>query len=77
MKIYIGNLHSKASEKELYDLFVAFGMVLLIELSTDVNGKSLGYAYVYMKDSNEGRSAITGLNNLNFMNQFLNIYEVE
>ncbi|WP_262888381.1 RNA recognition motif domain-containing protein [Chitinophaga eiseniae] len=77
MKIYIGNLHCKASEKELYDLFVAFGMVLWIEMYTDANGKSLGYGYVYMKDNKEGRSAITGLNNLNFMNQFLNIYEVK
>ncbi|NLR82745.1 RNA-binding protein [Chitinophaga eiseniae] len=70
-------MHCKASEKELYDLFVAFGMVLWIEMYTDANGKSLGYGYVYMKDNKEGRSAITGLNNLNFMNQFLNIYEVK
>ncbi|TWF33635.1 RNA recognition motif-containing protein [Chitinophaga polysaccharea] len=77
MKIYVGNLHDKASEKELYNLFATFGMVLLIEIFTSGNGKSSGYGYVYMKDSNDGKSAITKLNNLNFMNQFLNIYEIE
>jgi hypothetical protein len=30
-----------------------------------------------MKEENEGRTAILELNNLNFMNQFLTIYEVK
>ncbi|GEP88839.1 RNA recognition motif. (a.k.a. RRM, RBD, or RNP domain) [Chitinophaga terrae (ex Kim and Jung 2007)] len=77
MKIYVGNLHCKASMEKLYDLFAEFGTVLLIEVPIDGNGKSLGYGYVYMKEENEGRTAILELNNLNFMNQFLTIYEVK
>ncbi|HVI49035.1 MAG TPA: RNA-binding protein [Chitinophaga sp.] len=76
MKIYVGNLHGKASGKGLYDLFIAFGYVLFIEMRKDVSGRSSGYAYVYLKENNDGRSAIQQLNGINFMNQFLDIYEV-
>lgn len=75
MKIYVGNLHCKASVARLYDLFVVFGTVLLIEIPVNTLGKSLGYGYVYMQNNTNGNTAIVELDNLNFMNQFLNIYE--
>lgn len=76
MKIYIGNLHTMASERKLYGLFIAFGHVLLVDMPMAPDGRHLGYAYVHMKESNRGMLAIKQLNGFKFMNQFLEIFEV-
>jgi len=76
MRIFIKNLNMNASENKLYKLFLKFGKVLKVEICAEPSGKSLGYGFVTMKEMTEGRNAINELNSINFMNQFLEIYEV-
>lgn len=76
MRIFIQNLHINASENKLYNLFLKFGRVLKVEICAERSGRSLGYGLVTMKENTEGRNAIKELNNINFMNQFLEIHEM-
>lgn len=76
MRIFINNLNMNASENRLHNLFLKFGRVLNVEICAERSGKSLGYGFVTMKENTEGRNAINELNNINFMNQFLEIHEV-
>lgn len=76
MRIFIKNLNMNASENKLHNLFLKFGRVLKVEICAERSGKSLGYGFVTMKENTEGRNAINELNNINFMNQFLEIHEV-
>lgn len=77
MTIFIKNLNMNASENRLHNLFLKFGKVLKVEICAELSGKSLGYGFVTMKENTEGKNAINELNNINFMNQFLEIYEVD
>lgn len=76
MKIFIRNLNFNVSENKLHILFLKFGKVLKVEIGAEISGKPLGYGFVTMKENNEGIAAISELNNIKFMNQFLEIYEV-
>lgn len=76
MKIFVGNLHSNASEAELRDLFCQFGEVSYITIIRDTTGKSQGCAFVEMKLGANGQLAIKKLNRLNFMQHFLDVHEV-
>lgn len=76
MRIFIKNLNMNASENRLHKLFLKFGRVLNVEICAERSGKPLGYGFVTMKENTEGRNAINELNNMNFMNQFLEIHEV-
>lgn len=77
MKIYIGNLHVKASACELHDLFLRFGEVVSAKVMTDTAGRSQRHGYVDMRGIANGQKAIQQLNRLNFMNLFLDVYEVD
>lgn len=76
MIIFIKNLSIRASESKLHNLFLKFGKVLKVQIYAELSGKSLGYGCVIMKENTEGANAINELNNIKFMNQFLEIYEV-
>lgn len=75
MKIFIGNLHANASEVMLRDLFNQYGEVISVTIVTNAAGNSEGYGYIEMEKDESGREAIRRLNKINFMNQFLDIYE--
>lgn len=74
MRIFVGNLHVNTSESMLRDLFMAHGKVLSVTIAVDKKGTPEGYGDIEMKES-DGLRAIKQLNKINFMNQFLNIYE--
>jgi len=76
MKIFVGNLHINASKSMLLQLFAAYGDVLSVTIATDSNGSPQGHGYVAMKEQ-DARKAIQQLNKINFMNQFLIIYEAD
>ncbi|RFM32564.1 RNA recognition motif domain-containing protein [Chitinophaga silvisoli] len=76
MKIYIGNLHLKASETELTKLFEAFGNVHSAGIIMDKkNGQSRGFGFVLMESQEGGMKAIHALNQLNYKNQYLEVSE--
>lgn len=76
MNIYVGNLHGNMSEAQLRDLFSEYGKVSSVKILMDMEtGQSLGYGFVEMDDRADGLHAVRKLNNLNFMNMYLEVSE--
>lgn len=63
-KIYVGNLPSKLTEKELYELFTPFGEVISAQIVLALGGKTTaGYGYVTMTNDKDIQKAVQALNN--------------
>ena len=63
MNIYVGNLSFNATEADLESAFGAYGDVVSVKIITDrETGRPRGFAFVEMRDANEGREAIEALN---------------
>ena len=63
MNIYVGNLHYNVDEEDLKGIFEEYGEVKSVKLITDkFTGKSKGFAFVEMGNSESGQAAITALN---------------
>lgn len=64
MKLIVRNLDRSTSEKELSDLFRAFGRVQSCNLVNDqVSGASKGFGFVEMPKAGEAKAAMKNLNN--------------
>jgi RNA recognition motif-containing protein len=62
MKIYVGNLGTGVSGRDLRAAFGVYGEVTSAEVSTDYStGASRGFGFVVMRVRAEGEAAITGL----------------
>lgn len=75
MTIYVGNLSYQASEKDISELFSAFGEVQSVNIITDkFSGRSKGFGFVEMDDEAGGK-AIDELNDTEFMERSLVVNE--
>jgi len=75
-KIFVGNLDLGATEASVRTLFEAYGSVESVSLITDRDtGRSRGFAFVEMSDSDEADRAIQSLNGSSFNNRTLNVNE--
>jgi len=64
MNIYVSNLSFNTSDAELQDLFSQFGEVASAKVITDrETGRSRGFGFVEMPSDDEGKAAMSGLNN--------------
>lgn len=64
MNIFVANLNYKIQEDQLRELFEAYGEVESAKIITDRNtGRSKGFGFVEMPNSDEGNHAIEELNN--------------
>ena len=64
MNIYVSNLSFNTSDAELSDLFSKFGEVSSAKVITDrETGRSRGFGFVEMSNDEEGKAAMSGLNN--------------
>ena len=64
MNIYVSNLSFNTSDTELSDLFSKFGEVSSAKVITDrETGRSRGFGFVEMSNDEEGKAAMSGLNN--------------
>ena len=64
MNIYVSNLSFNTSDAELSDLFSKFGEVSSAKVITDrETGRSRGFGFVEMANDEEGKAAMSGLNN--------------
>jgi len=64
MNIYVSNLSFNTSDAELQDLFSTFGEVASAKVITDrETGRSRGFGFVEMPSDDEGKAAMSGLNN--------------
>jgi len=62
MKLYVGNLSYATTETELKDAFSAFGSVDTANVIMDRDtGRSKGFGFVEMKNDEEAKAAIAGL----------------
>jgi len=63
MNIYVGNLSFKTTDAELREAFEAFGAVDSASIIVDrQTGRSRGFGFVEMPDSDEAQRAVEGLN---------------
>lgn len=64
MNIYVSNLSFHTSESDLKDLFSKFGAVSSVKIIMDrETNRSRGFGFVEMPSEEEGKAALTGLNN--------------
>ena len=74
--IFVGNLNFKTSEDDLRKLFEPYGAVDRVTVLTDRDtGRSRGFAFVEMANTDEGDKAIAALNGTQLEGRTLNINE--
>ena len=75
-KIYVGNLDYKVTEFAVRRLFEPYGAIEDIAMATDKEpGKPRGFAIVMMRDHEEARSAIGGVQGRRLMGRALVVNE--
>jgi RNA recognition motif-containing protein len=63
VELYVGNLPWSMTEEDVSNLFAAHGVVERAKLIMDRDtGRSRGFAFVTMRNQEEGQAAITALN---------------
>ncbi len=76
MKIFVGNLSWDVTDKDLLDLFAAYGSVSEASALKDrETGKSRGFGFVTMENDTEARAAIDALNGKDLMGRPLTVNE--
>ena len=77
MKIVIANLNSRTTISHLKGLFLPYGRITSVRImATDEAGRSSCYGIVKIA-YRSGMIAIRALDELLFMNRFLEVYEVK
>ncbi|NPA37948.1 MAG: RNA-binding protein [Chlorobi bacterium] len=76
MNIYVGNLNYKVNEEDLKDIFEEYGAVSSSKIIMDkYSGRSKGFGFVTMEDSNEANKAIEELNGATLENRVMVVNE--
>lgn len=76
--IFVGNLSFNTSEEELRQLFEPYGQVDRVSILTDrETGRSRGFGFVEMGNSDEGEKAIAALNGSDFGGRAINVNEAK
>jgi RNA recognition motif-containing protein len=76
MNIFVGNLSSQTTEKQLETLFTEFGEVKSVKIITDnYTNRSRGFGFVEMSDKTQAETAIEKLNNSSFNTQSIVVNE--
>jgi hypothetical protein len=74
--IFVGNLSFNTNEDELRQMFESYGQVDRVSIMTDRDtGRSRGFAFVEMSNTEEADKAIAGLNGAEFEGRALNVNE--
>ena len=63
IKLFVGNLSSTTSDKDLTDLFGQFSRFISARISFGVDNKNSRYGYVILNDENEAKKAVEQFNN--------------
>lgn len=73
-RLHVGNLDFKVTEIDLTNLFKAFGVVKSSRIIIDrVTGKSKGFGFVEMADSNHARKAVSNLNGQDLLGRNMSV----
>lgn len=74
--IFVGNLDFSATDSSVRSMFERYGAVDRVNLVTDRDtGRSRGFAFVEMSNTEEADRAIAGLNGTDFEGRALNVNE--
>jgi cold-inducible RNA-binding protein len=74
--IFVGNLDFHVNEDDLRRVFEQFGQVNRVSVMTDrATGRSRGFAFVEMANTEEGERAIAGLNGSQLNGRNINVNE--
>lgn len=74
--IFVGNLDFAATDSSVRAMFERYGTVDRVNLVTDRDtGRSRGFAFVEMSNTQEADQAIAGLNGTDFEGRALNVNE--
>lgn len=74
--IFVGNLDFAATDSSVRAMFERYGTVDRVNLVTDRDtGRSRGFAFVEMSNTEEGDRAIAALNGAEFEGRALNVNE--
>lgn len=78
MNIFVSGLNYSMTSEELTEVFTPFGAVTSAKVVTDrATGRSRGFGFVEMPDSDEGRSAISQLDQTEVKGRKINVKEAE
>lgn len=78
MKIFVGNLSSIATERQLERIFADYGTVRSTKIITDIaTNRSKGFGFVEMENRKDGERAIEKLNNTSLNQQRMTIHEAK
>lgn len=73
-KVYVGNMNYRTTEDGLRDLFAAYGEVSSVNVIFDrQTGRSKGFAFVEMVESDSAQAAIAALNDKDFEGRKLKV----
>lgn len=76
MKLYVGNLSYQTASSDLESLFAEFGTVRSAQVVMDRDtGRSKGFGFVEMADSNEAQAAIQALHDQEVSGRRLTVNE--
>lgn len=76
MRLYVGGLPYQTTEQDLIDLFKQAGRVTAATVITDRGtGRSKGFGFVEMGDSQEGQAAIERFNGTNVGSRTITVNE--
>lgn len=76
MNIYVGNLSYEVNEDDLRGTFEAYGQVTASTIIKDkFSGKSKGFGFVEMADSDKGKAAIESLNGKEYKGRTMKVNE--
>ncbi|NAW51716.1 RNA-binding protein [Elizabethkingia argentiflava] len=76
MNIFISNINYSVKETQLQELFSSYGSIESTKIIMDrETGRSRGFGFVEMPDSDEARSAIESLDGALFQGKNLNVSE--
>ena len=76
MRIFVGNISFDTTKEALTEAFAAFGEVADLHLPTDrETGKPRGFAFVEMRDDEQAKAAIEGVNGRDMDGRALTVNE--
>ncbi|WP_109698163.1 RNA recognition motif domain-containing protein [Chitinophaga deserti] len=76
MNIYVGNLSSQTTEQEISKVFASYGEVRSVKVIIDAyTGRSKGFAFVEMPETDNAEKAIRELNNTNLDAKYITVNE--
>jgi RNA recognition motif-containing protein len=78
MNIFVSGLNYSLSSDELNNIFAEFGAVTSAKVVTDkMTGRSRGFGFVEMSSDEEGRNAISSLDQAEVKGRKINVKEAE